>query len=127
MSSSPSFPFTRFSSLLGVHTALLGFVALYLPRSSLLLFPLPDQASSRDRPQHPFIQPLTADPLLTLVWLCFGVAITQASYSTWLKIETERARAELLGNDEEAKLKVRMRATGEKLQVSRVNLKSFAE
>ena len=71
------FPFARHTSLLGVQTILLGFVALYLPRSTFLLTEVPGQVSSRDRPQHPFLKPITADPLLTLGWLCLGAAVVQ--------------------------------------------------
>ncbi|KAI5122140.1 hypothetical protein M0805_000787 [Coniferiporia weirii] len=117
MTSSPAFfPLARFSSLLGVHTTLLLFTAFYLPRSSFLLSPLPLQASSRDRPQHDFLRPLTADPQLTLVWLCAGVAVIQASWASWLKTESESARLAILGDDEEARVKRTLKSGQEKLQ-----------
>lgn len=111
------FPLSRFSSLTGVHSTLLLFTAAYLPRSSFLLSPLPPQASSRDRPQHPFLHPLTADPLLTLVWLCLGVALVQASWGSWLRNESESANLMKLGDDEEAKMKRRLESSGAKMQV----------
>ncbi|KAH8112802.1 PIG-F-domain-containing protein [Phellopilus nigrolimitatus] len=114
-SSSPSFPISRFSSLLGVHTTLLLFTALYLPRSSFLLSPLPPQASSRDRPQHAFIRPLTADPQLTLIWLCVGVGVVQASWATWMKIEHENARLEMFGDDAESRVERTLKSREDKL------------
>ena len=107
----PFFPVSRFISLAGVHTLLLFFSALYLPRSSYLLSAVPEQVSSRDKPQHPFLRPITADPLLTLLWLCVGAVAVQASWSGWLKREEESARLALFGEDDEAKLK-RAAATG---------------
>ena len=101
----PFFPLSRFISLSGVHTLLLFFSALYLPRSSFLLSALPEQASSKDRPQHPFLRPLTADPLLTLFWVCIGASAVQASWVGWLKREEDSARLALFGEDDEAKLK----------------------
>lgn len=117
MSSFSTFPFARFGSLLGVHTTLLAFVALYLPRSSFVRTPLPPQASSKDRPQHPFLRPLTADPLLTLGWLCVGVAFVQVSWAGWLKSETDNARPEVIGEDEETRIKRKMKISSERFKV----------
>ena len=118
MSPADLFPLSKFYSLLGVHTSLLIFVAVYLPRTSYISTPIPEQASSRDRPQHPFLRPLTADTFLTLLWLCGGAAAVQASWATWLKKETEDARVKERGeNNDEARLK---RAAGfdkDKLEV----------
>lgn len=79
----PFFPLLHFASLLGVHTTLLVFTALYLPRSSFLFTPIPPQASSRDRPQRPFLRPLTADPTLALIWLCLGTAAISSNVWSW--------------------------------------------
>ncbi|EJD07638.1 PIG-F-domain-containing protein [Fomitiporia mediterranea MF3/22] len=112
------FPLLRFSSLLGVHTLLLLFTALFLPRSTFLLSAIPPQASSRDKPQHPFLSALTADPAVTLVWLCLGVGFVQGSWASWVKLESDNARMALFGEDEEARLKRAMNRGDDKLQVS---------
>ncbi|KAF8961414.1 GPI biosynthesis protein family Pig-F-domain-containing protein [Flammula alnicola] len=71
-----SLSMTGYFSIVGIHTTLWVFVALYLPRTTFLTElekPQWDQTpvSSRDRPQHPFLEPLTANPLRpysTYVW-----------------------------------------------------------
>ncbi|KLO13285.1 hypothetical protein SCHPADRAFT_852771 [Schizopora paradoxa] len=102
-----SFPFSRFSSLLGVHSLLVIFTAGWLPRSSKYLGSLPPQASSKDRPQHPFLHPITADPLLTLGWLCIGILAVNATWAPFMKREIQYSRIALYGEDEEAKIKRR--------------------
>lgn len=119
------FPLSRFASLVGVHSLLIVFTALYLPRSSYLLTSLPTQESSKDRPQHAFLQPLTADPLLTVAWLCIGTAVVQASWAGWLKSERNSARAHIFGEDDEAKMKRKLNSGTERLLV-RVASSSFA-
>lgn len=114
----PFFPFSRFVSLAGVNTLLLFFSALYLPRSSYLLSAVPEQASSKDKPQHPFLKPITADPLLTLVWLCIGAIAVQASWSGWLKREMQSARVALFGEDDEAKLKRATATNADRMKAS---------
>lgn len=96
MSTAPSFPYARYISLLGAHSLLLIFTALFIPRTSLLVAPLPAQASSQDKPQHPFLHPITADPALTLAWLCAGVLTCQIWWASWLRMwwreyETEQS------------------------------------
>lgn len=123
--SSPNldFPLARFASLVGVHTTLILFTALFLPRSSYLITSLPSQASSKDRPQHPFLQPITADPLLTLTWLCFGAAVVQVSWAGWLKSERDEARIHIFGEDDEEKLKRKLKGGQERLLVRIYNVR----
>lgn len=80
------FPFARFTSVLGVHTVLHGFAALYLPRTSFLGSIPPEQTSSRDKPQSPFLVPITADPALTLAWLVVGAIVLQGWWGGWMKV-----------------------------------------
>ncbi|KAH7101687.1 GPI biosynthesis protein family Pig-F-domain-containing protein, partial [Auriculariales sp. MPI-PUGE-AT-0066] len=63
-----------------VHLVLLSFTALFLPRSSSYFVTLPAAPSSLDRPEPLWLQPLTASPLLTLVWLCAGTTLTVLSW-----------------------------------------------
>lgn len=84
------FPYARYTSIVGVNTSLLVFVGLFLPRSTTFFdmakstIP-PIQATSRDRPQHPFLEPLTANPVATLVYICLGVTVLQAWWSGWVR------------------------------------------
>ncbi|KAG6830836.1 hypothetical protein H0H92_014488 [Tricholoma furcatifolium] len=55
----PGFPLAQYSSIVGVHTTLLTFTALFLPRTTNL-FPVTTPLTSQDRPQHPFLEALTA-------------------------------------------------------------------
>ncbi|KAJ7764625.1 GPI biosynthesis protein family Pig-F-domain-containing protein [Mycena maculata] len=86
------FPFARYASVVGVHTTLLAFSALFLPRSTefealSFLRPVVDsmQLTSRDRPQHPFLDALTGSPVATLAWLCVGAAVLQSWWAGWVR------------------------------------------
>ncbi|GLB39617.1 putative GPI biosynthesis protein family Pig-F [Lyophyllum shimeji] len=101
------FPFARYTSVVGVHMTLLTFTALFLPRTTFF-FELtrpsvdPELQTSRDRPQHPFLEELTLSPVSTLFCLCAGVFILQGWWGGWMRTWwTEYA---LEGTDVEKKL-----------------------
>ncbi|KAJ7608422.1 GPI biosynthesis protein family Pig-F-domain-containing protein [Roridomyces roridus] len=86
------FPFARYTSIVGVHTTLLGFTTLFLPRTTdvpILEFLKPtideSQLTSRDRPQHPFLDALTLSPVATLAWICIGVVVLQGWWGSWMR------------------------------------------
>jgi hypothetical protein len=84
------FPFGQYTSVVGVHTTLLAFTALFLPRTTFLLeftAAWPDEAlmTSRDKPQHPFIVPLTLSPISTLLCICLGMLVLQAWWGGWVR------------------------------------------
>ncbi|KAG8857064.1 hypothetical protein FRB96_005994 [Tulasnella sp. 330] len=83
-------PLARYTSILGTQCLLLLFTAFFLPRSTTALlgedFILKAQHSSLDRPQHPFLQPLTASPTLTLTWLCSGVAAIAFWWAGYMRV-----------------------------------------
>ncbi|KAJ7608412.1 GPI biosynthesis protein family Pig-F-domain-containing protein [Roridomyces roridus] len=86
------FPFARYTSIVGVHTTLLGFTALFLPRTTdvpILEFlkPTIDESllTSRDRPQHPFLDALTQSPVATLAWICIGAVVLQRWWGGWVR------------------------------------------
>lgn len=83
------FPFARYTSVVGVNSSLMVFVGLFLPRSTTLFDAakshVSTQATSRDRPQHTFLEPITANPVSTLVYVCLGVIVLQAWWSAWLR------------------------------------------
>ncbi|KAF9531176.1 GPI biosynthesis protein family Pig-F-domain-containing protein [Crepidotus variabilis] len=88
--SKPSIPIASYISIAGVHSTLWAFAVLFLPRTSFLS-PLttpewdPTQLTSRDKPQHPFLEPLTLNPTATLLWICFGAAVLQTWWASWLR------------------------------------------
>ncbi|KAK7469225.1 Glycosylphosphatidylinositol (GPI) anchor assembly protein [Stygiomarasmius scandens] len=77
------FPYARYVGVVGVHSSLLLFSSLFLPRTTMLFEATrpvidPSQQTSRDRPQHPFLEDLTASPVLTIAWICLGAMVLQA-------------------------------------------------
>ena len=80
-------PLFSYASTVGIHSSLLLFTALFLPRTSLVIFndtsnfPFLQPASSLDRPQPEFLEALTASPPLTLAWLCAGVFLISFSWA----------------------------------------------
>ncbi|KAF5372549.1 hypothetical protein D9758_005152 [Tetrapyrgos nigripes] len=77
------FPFARYVGVVGIHSSLLLFSSLFLPRTTMLFELIrpeidPSQLTSRDRPQHPFLEDLTASPVLTVAWMCLGAVVLQA-------------------------------------------------
>lgn len=85
-----SLPMTSYISVVGVHTTLWSFVALYLPRNQLL-GDLKNSTwddtpvSSRDRPQHPFLDALTVNPTATLLYICLGAVVLQSWWAGYLR------------------------------------------
>ncbi|KAF9484298.1 hypothetical protein BDN70DRAFT_989748 [Pholiota conissans] len=81
---------TGYFSIVGVHTTLWVFVAFYLPRTAVLSdLAAPKwgeaQISSRDRPQHPFLEPLTRNPTATLFYICAGAIVLQSWWGGWMR------------------------------------------
>ena len=83
------FPLARYTSVLGVHTSLLTFTALFLPRTSL--DSLVDFLSNREiKKPHALRKPdileaLTQSPPRTLAWICFGTFILQLWWAVWMR------------------------------------------
>lgn len=82
-------PFSQYIPLTVIHSLLLMFAMLVLPRSTLTFKELPLQTSSLDRPQSEFMAPITAWPAVSVLWMCVGVALTQTYWSEkaagWIK------------------------------------------
>lgn len=95
------FPFARYVSVVGVHTSLLAFVALFLPRTSLSL---------HQNASLPFLEALTRSPVLTLAWLCAGVVPLQGWWAGWLRKWWIEYSIE--GTDVEKKLERKQRDKG---------------
>ncbi|KAJ7720793.1 GPI biosynthesis protein family Pig-F-domain-containing protein [Mycena metata] len=97
------FPFASYTATVGVHTTLLVFTALFLPQAvTPTLHELFESSSSSqrsgdaqgrtqaqqtslDRPQHPFLDALTLDPVATLICVCVGAALLQGWWGGWVR------------------------------------------
>ncbi|KAF9224988.1 hypothetical protein BS17DRAFT_731777 [Gyrodon lividus] len=77
------FPFAQYASVLGVHLTLIGFTALYLPQTTRFFRPLATRTT--DRPQSDFMEALTTDPVLTLIWICGGLVILEVWWASWVR------------------------------------------
>jgi GPI ethanolamine phosphate transferase 2/3 subunit F len=75
------FPYAKYTSLLGVHNTLLLFATFFLPQS----LPRVEQASSRDRPQNPFLDALTSEPAVTVFVISAGAAVLQSWWAGWIR------------------------------------------
>jgi len=82
-SSDDGLPFSQYTSAAAVHTTLLAFVALFLPRTAILWEPT--KQTSTDKPQHEFLDALTASPTSTVAWMCLGVALIQVWWGGWVR------------------------------------------
>ncbi|KAI0697639.1 GPI biosynthesis protein family Pig-F-domain-containing protein [Cerioporus squamosus] len=82
-----TFPFARYTSVVGVHTSLLAFGALILPASSLSLniFAQWDFSSSDRRPPRDIMQALTENPARTVAWMCASAILLQGWWASWIK------------------------------------------
>ncbi|KAJ7291448.1 GPI biosynthesis protein family Pig-F-domain-containing protein [Mycena rebaudengoi] len=85
-----NFPFLRYTSAVGVHTSLLAFSALFLPRTTEVFEFLkpdidPSQFTSKDRPQHPFLDALTLSPVSTVACICIGASVLQSWWGGWMR------------------------------------------
>ena len=69
-------------------SALLISSLVVLPRCPILLNfgDSPRQRSSIDRPEHPFLTPLTAHPLGTMAWHVSGVFLTMLLWARYLSV-----------------------------------------
>ncbi|KAJ7857022.1 GPI biosynthesis protein family Pig-F-domain-containing protein [Mycena leptocephala] len=78
------FPFAGYTSVVGVHTTLLAFSTLFLPRT---IKPQVDMThiTSKDRPQHPFLDALTLSPVSTLACICVGAMMLQSWWGGWVR------------------------------------------
>ena len=102
-------PLFSYATTVGIHSSLLLFTALFLPRTSLAVFndisnfPFLQPASSLDRPQPEFLEALTASPPLTLAWLCAGVLLISFSWSGRIRRQAYEQHKPIDKTDFEAK------------------------
>ena len=102
-------PLFSYSTTVGIHTSLLLFTALFLPRTSSAIFndtsefPFLQSASSLDRPQPKSLEALTASPPLTLAWLCAGVFLISLLWSGRIRHQAYEQHKHANRTDFEAK------------------------
>ena len=78
---------------MAVYCALLLSSALLLPRITFLLFDVePEQLSSRDKPQHSFLVPLTAKPLFTVAYAVSAALLLQIGWARRMTQWSAQAR-----------------------------------
>ena len=65
----------QYPPLILVHVLLLSAALVLLPQTPLPDLPLPPPPRGLDKPQHPFLAPITARPVLTLAWACLGATL----------------------------------------------------
>lgn len=78
----------QLAQYLALHITFAGFLLfsfLFLPRSSSYFGDVVDQRISADRPEHPFLTPLTSSPKSTIMWLDLGVFISVAWWAGHLR------------------------------------------
>jgi hypothetical protein len=81
----PFFPVAQYTSIVGVHITLLVFTTLFLPRATPIRTNAHQNPAPSDRPSHPFLEPLTKDPLSTLIAICGGTVILQGWWAGWIR------------------------------------------
>jgi len=102
-------PLFSYATTVGIHSSLLLFTALFLPRTSLAIFnktsnfPFLQAASSLDRPQPEFLEVLTASPSLTVAWLCAGVFLISFSWGGRIRRQAYEQHKPVDKTDFEAK------------------------
>jgi hypothetical protein len=65
----------QYPPLILIHALLLSAALVLLPQTPIPNLPLPLPARGLDKPQLPFLVPITARPVLTLVWACLGAVL----------------------------------------------------
>ena len=103
-------PVVQYFSAVAVHTTLLSFTALYLPRTAFLsdlTRPVwdPSKQSSRDKPQHPFLDQLTMSPVSTMAWICLGVVFVQSWWGGSLRRWYVGTVVGVQGSEEEQRMR----------------------
>ncbi|KAH9829215.1 GPI biosynthesis protein family Pig-F-domain-containing protein [Rhodofomes roseus] len=107
----PFFPLARYASVTGVHTCLLGFTALYLPRSSLSFFTSlnffetgPESTAPSGEAPPDALHLLTSNPASTVSWLCAGALLLQPWWAACIKSWSREASLQLKGGRDAAEV-----------------------
>jgi phosphatidylinositol glycan class F len=79
------FPYARYISVVGVHTSLVAFTALFLPQTSRFLSQPKPRSTDAERPQSEFLDALTDSPVITLGWIVAGLLVLQPWWAGWIR------------------------------------------
>lgn len=73
-------PLKDYFSTLAYLSFLLSTTVALLPRSTKYFYPgaVTAQTTSADRPEHPFLTPITANPTASAAWIAAGTGVTVA-------------------------------------------------
>ena len=84
---SPRLPLADYLSTTSFLAFLLTTNIVFLPRSNTYFQQVapPAQRTSSDRPEHPFLTPLTSNPLETMLWWILGDGIVMSWWGTRLR------------------------------------------
>lgn len=121
---SGDFPLARYISLVSVHSLLLAFTLVILPRSHLPFRLSSPSTSSADRPTYDWVhQAITRDPLGFALWSCAGATVVGIWWAEQLgglvrqKASWDRAQAGKKADDG-GKGSKEVEQTGQRLKVS---------
>jgi GPI ethanolamine phosphate transferase 2/3 subunit F len=79
----PFFPYARYISIVGVHTSLLAFTALILPRSAFA--DLSSPSAARLKPKRDPMLVIAESPVRSLAWMCLGCFVLQLWWAGWVR------------------------------------------
>jgi hypothetical protein len=65
----------QYPPLILIHVIILSSALVLLPSTPIPSLPLPPPTRGLDKPQHTFLVPITARPVLTLAWACLGAGL----------------------------------------------------
>ena len=106
----------QYPPLILVHVILLSAALVLLPQTPIPDLPLPPPARGLDKPQHHFLAPITARPVLTLAWACLGatlfVPLWAGSLRRWVHDGTLGSRSiqlRLQGDPHKRRVRVSLR------------------
>jgi hypothetical protein len=108
----------QYPPLILVHVLLLSAALVLLPQTPIPDLPLPPPARGLDKPQHHFLAPITARPVLTLAWACLGatlfVPLWAGSLRRWVHDGTLGSRSiqlRLQGDPHKRRVRVSLRTS----------------
>lgn len=118
----PFFPFARYTSIVGVHTSLLAFTSLFLPRTSLSSLLRASALENEDQAPRDVLTALTKNPLLTVTWICVGASVLQVWWATWLQRWHLNTQIVVKGDADEAAQRAEQRILRESRKGSRLTV-----
>ncbi|KAI0293643.1 GPI biosynthesis protein family Pig-F-domain-containing protein [Multifurca ochricompacta] len=65
----------QYPPLILIHLILLSAAFVLLPQTPIPNLPISPPTRGLDKPQHPFLAPITTRPVLTLTWACLGAIL----------------------------------------------------